>query len=905
MLARAALLTHERSVQPICAMAAAETLAGGVVLLVATPTRLFAYGGEDGAASVEGALQRVPDVVELPGFADHKSELLLHVAAADGGTGDALRYAWMAAPGVYHGELRTSGAEAVSALEHDTNGSGGVLAGGTLLSYPAMESSPPLSIAATEFHFAVLWEDRLAVINRLSERVAFEETLSRRYELRTEGAPLGFAVACGDLQDGQPPPYAFTPRSLLVLRASNEGGDIWRALLGRGDYEAALARCSTQAQRAVVLKARADACFAAGDYSVAADYYARGSEAARFEEVTLAFLEAGQPDALRAYLLHRLDALPRTDRSQITMLVTWLLELYLDKAARLQQRMAAEERAERHAAASAAGGVFETLADDEEAALCARPRLSAAAAHAACVDELRAFLADHHASLDVRVASSLLASYGREDELILLAEARGDIEAAVWFHLDRGTTKQALSALRRPSASAALRVRAAPRLMELDPAGAVDLWMEAGGKLEPRELLPALARLAGDEMAGVASADGADGFEAGRAEAVRYLEYAVLRLRCRDDVVHTLLLTMYVRLGDEARLMRYLTTPGVGESVELSERTAAGASSKLVAGPTTPYDARLALRLCRQAGMMRACVHIYCALGMFEEAVGLALGVSVELAKAVASQPDEGSPLRKKLWLRVARHVVEQGDTGGGSAANGDGGVGIEATPERFSVAMSFLKDAGGLLKVEDILPFFPDFVMIDNFKDAICASVEEYSDRIDELKLEMEEDTRRAEAIRADEERLAQRCVAVGEGAPCARCGQPVGQHASTAHAPNGSAGGGGNSRQPVYAFPDGTVYLRDCLLEEAIPHLGKTQSTRAIAIRVQMTTIGAAAAWAPPHMVSRVPTDIAALGAEELEDALGSIIGAVNPRVSEMAIKAITEPFVGSAADADAWAV
>ena len=71
---------------------------------------------------------------------------------------------------------------------------------------------------------------------------------------------------------------------------------------------------------------------------------------------------------------------------------------------------------------------------------------------------------------------------------------------------------------------------------------------------------------------------------------------------------------------------------------------------------------------------------------MFEEAVGLALGVSVELAKAVANQPDEGSPLRKKLWLRVARHVVEAGDD--------------DATPERFSVAMSFLNDAGGLLKV-------------------------------------------------------------------------------------------------------------------------------------------------------------------------------------------------------------
>jgi hypothetical protein len=37
-----------------------------------------------------------------------------------------------------------------------------------------------------------------------------------------------------------------------------------------------------------------------------------------------------------------------------------------------------------------------------------------------------------------------------------------------------------------------------------------------------------------------------------------------------------------------------------------------------------------------QHGHHRACVHLYCALRLFEEAVGLALHVDVTLAKAVA-----------------------------------------------------------------------------------------------------------------------------------------------------------------------------------------------------------------------------------------------------------------------------
>lgn len=32
-------------------------------------------------------------------------------------------------------------------------------------------------------------------------------------------------------------------------------------------------------------------------------------------------------------------------------------------------------------------------------------------------------------------------------------------------------------------------------------------------------------------------------------------------------------------------------------------------------------------------------------------------------------------------------------------------------------VAVAFVREAGGLLRVEDVLPLFPDFVTIDNFQ--------------------------------------------------------------------------------------------------------------------------------------------------------------------------------------------
>jgi len=105
---------------------------------------------------------------------------------------------------------------------------------------------------------------------------------------------------------------------------------------------------------------------------------------------------------------------------------------------------------------------------------------------------------------------------------------------------------------------------------------------------------------------------------------------------------------------------------------------------------------------CRQ----RACVKLLCELGLFEDAVSLALSVDLELAKAVANTPEDDDNLRRKLWLNIAKHVVQGGTAAPAAAAAG--GVGVEGTAgagagaddgpeqaERIKMAVEFLKEAG------------------------------------------------------------------------------------------------------------------------------------------------------------------------------------------------------------------
>lgn len=208
------------------------------------------------------------------------------------------------------------------------------------------------------------------------------------------------------------------------------------------------------------------------------------------------------------------------------------------------------------------------------------------------------------------------------------------------------------------------------------------------------------------------------------------------------------------------------------------------------------YDLKYALRVCTEYGHQRACVFIYTTMGLYEEAVDLALKVDVELAKQNADKPDDDEELRKKLWLRIARHVVEE--------------------EKDIKKTMEFLQQCD-LIKIEDILPFFPDFVTIDHFKDAICSSLSEYNKHIDTLKDEMDEATDSAQEIRAEIQAFRNKYTFVKGHDKCSSCSYPI-------------------LTRAFYLFPCKHMFHTDCLLTEVQPYLSMSKRKRIDDIRYRM---------------------------------------------------------------------
>ena len=92
----------------------------------------------------------------------------------------------------------------------------------------------------------------------------------------------------------------------------------------------------------------------------------------------------------------------------------------------------------------------------------------------------------------------------------------------------------------------------------------------------------------------------------------------------------------------------------------------------------------------------------------------------VDLARQVADTTLRSKDTQKRLWLKIAEHVIKKHEDIGKYVWHGNTSCDSQSvTDARFCSnfrAMELLRECS-LLKIDDILPFFPDFVTIDHFK--------------------------------------------------------------------------------------------------------------------------------------------------------------------------------------------
>ncbi|KAF7067585.1 hypothetical protein CFC21_073456 [Triticum aestivum] len=779
-------------------------------VMAVTPTRLYSFTGIGSLETVFASYtDRAIHFMELPGEIPN-SELHFFIKQRR-----AKHFGWLSGAGIYYGELN------FGAQHSSTGGDENFVENKGFFDYSKLGDSniKPASFAVSEFHFLLLIEDKIKVVNRISQQIVEELVVDNTAE-----SSKGIIGLCSDASTGVF--YAFDETSIFQVSTSDEGRDMWQVYLDMKAYAVALSHCLNPFQRDQVYLVQADAAFAAKEYYIAASFYAKMNYILSFEEISLKFISVGEQDALRTFLLRRLDNLTKDDKMQITMISTWATELYLDKINRL-------------------------LLEDGTGTTTNTVTNSNSSAYRSVVDEFRAFLSDSKDVLDEATTMILLESYGRVDELVYFAGLKGQYEIVVHHYIQQGEARKALEVLQRHNVPEDLVYKFAPDLIMLDAYETVESWMMARNKLNPGKLIPAMMRYVSEPHA-----------KNETHEVIKYLEFCVKDLNNEDPGVHNLLLSLYSKKEDESQLLQFLDTKfGSGQAN----------------GPEFFYEPQYALRLCLQARRMRACVRIYSMMSMHEEAVALALRVDLELAKAEADKVEDDEELRKKLWLKVAKHVIEQ-----------EKGV----KRENIKKAIEFLSETNNLLKIEDILPFFPDFVLIDDFKEEICKSLKDYNSQIEQLKAEMDDATRGADNIRSDIGALAQRFTVIDREEECGVCRRKI-LTVGGLHQVGRSYTSVGHMA-PFYVFPCGHAFHANCLIAHVTRCTSQVQAERILNLQKQLSLMDRKAAkdnggtGNGESIASSAPT------VDKLRSQLDDAVASECPFCGDLMIKEISLPFI-----------
>ncbi|KAI9374913.1 Pep3/Vps18/deep orange family-domain-containing protein [Aspergillus egyptiacus] len=432
-------------------------------------------------------------------------------------------------------------------------------------------------------------------------------------------------------------------------------------------------------------------------------------------------------------------------------------------------------------------------------------------------NEFQEFVTKYKSDLDQKTAYDIISSHGREKELLFFATVINDHNYVLSYWIQRENWSEALDVLQKQS-DPEVFYKHSSVLMSHAAAGLVDILMRQTN-LEPEKLIPALLNY-----------NSSVNVPLHQNQAVRYLNFIIMNHPRPSAAVHNTLISIHAssRSTSEAGLLTYL-------------------QSQPSSPP--PYDADFALRLCIQHERVQSCIHIYSAMGQYLQAVELALQhEDIEMAAIVADRPEGNNKLRKKLWLLVAEKRIRQPGTG-------------------IKDAIEFLRRCE-LLRIEDLIPFFPDFVVIDDFKDEICNALEDYSRHIDALRQEMDNSAQTARQIRSEIAALDTRYAIVEPGEKCWICSLPV------------------LSRQ-FFVFPCQHAFHSDCLGREVLEGAGGKKKY----IRDLQSQLNEGALTSSRR--------------EEIVKELDGLIAEACILCGDPAIKQIEKPFITSSDNADEWAL
>lgn len=233
-------------------------------------------------------------------------------------------------------------------------------------------------------------------------------------------------------------------------------------------------------------------------------------------------------------------------------------------------------------------------------------------------------MSKHEADLDRQTTSEIISAYGREEELLHIAETDGDYDYVLHHWTNRENWKEAITVLAEQTDletfykySTVPMFHAATDLIDI---------LTRQTNVNIKKIIPAFLnynRAIGQHIA------------LDQNQSIRYLLVCINHSHSIEPMAHNTLISLYAShpTRNKGHLLHYSKTQSQHEQ--------------------QPNDADFALYLCIAHQRVQSAVHIYTTMKQYTSAVDLALKYNeTELAIEVSKTPNIDETLRKKLRLK-------------------------------------------------------------------------------------------------------------------------------------------------------------------------------------------------------------------------------------------------------------
>ena len=225
--------------------------------------------------------------------------------------------AWMTEKGITYCQFDSGIDDNMSTLKSRTR----------LIKYPkplyedySVSQKFPIAITLTEFHILLAYTDTIKGVCLLNEDVVYEDNYNEAF-----GKLINIVK---DASTGEI--WAITENAVFRFKVSKEERNVWQIFCENQQFDLAkkYSRGNEASYNQVLIK-EAEMLFNKKEYELSAQRYAETQSS--FEEICLKFIQVNQQDSLKIFLRRKLDTLKPQDKTQITMIVIWVIELYLSK----------------------------------------------------------------------------------------------------------------------------------------------------------------------------------------------------------------------------------------------------------------------------------------------------------------------------------------------------------------------------------------------------------------------------------------------------------------------------------------------------------------------------------------------------------------------------------------------